>query len=101
MDKKIIYKENEGRNLLLAGVVGLSIVGGVLGLAKISNNTLDKKYKSDQRQKYNQKIDSTYNSIVKENVDDTTFVRLLKDYIPFSEKEKVVKQNSLENKTQE
>lgn len=55
----------------------------------------------NERMQKNYKVDSTYNSIVKENVDDTTFVRLLKDYIPFSEKEKVVKQNSLENKTQE
>ncbi len=49
-----------------------------------------------QEQKHQRHIDSTYNSIVNENVDDTTFVNILNKYTPFVEKEKVVNQNSLE-----
>ncbi len=54
-------------------------------------------FNSKQQHKY--QINSAYNSIVKERVDDTTFVNLLNKYVPSSEKEKIINQNSLEGKT--
>jgi len=91
--KKLIY--------IVTGFIGYTMLvgGSAIGLTKLASskypeeNKTTKQTESEQYQNY---VDSTYKSIVNENVDDTSFFNLLNKYVPFSEKEKVVKQNKLE-----
>jgi hypothetical protein len=93
---------SEGRKIktnyfLAVAGVGTIVWSCLFGLKKISNNFYNKfEMKEIERIEYQNKIDSTYNSILQENVDDTTFVNLLNKYTPLREKEKVVLQNKLE-----
>jgi len=95
-------KENKIKTkyfIAMAGV-GTLVYFCLFGLEKISDKFCNKfESKKFEVEKYRNRIDSTYKSIVNENVDDTSFVNLLNKYVPFSEKEKIVKQNNLEEKT--
>lgn len=47
---------------------------------------------------YKHKIDSVYNTIVSSKTKDAALIKFLNQYTPFTEKEKIVDGNKLENR---
>jgi hypothetical protein len=86
----VLKKIYHSANVVLLGLY-------LFGEIRTSGWTMkDYKKEFEKENKKIQVTDSTYNSILQENVDDTTFVNLLNKYTPLREKEKVVLQNKLE-----
>lgn len=69
----------------------------VLGLKFLSIKEGDSSYNIIiKNREYKEHIDSVYNSILQEDLKDTTYIDLLNKYTPLKEKKRIVNENKLE-----
>lgn len=95
MAKKHEFKSTE--SIWVAPVQLICAAYIVLSAYNHSMNPKDWIKQKEEHNKYYQTVNFSYDSLLHKNINNTNFINLLNKYIPFKDKEIIIKESKLEN----